>query len=58
MRAEKKSNNPVHNQADPEVNQQAKVRQQGVAAMLSSQRQVRHEQEIDHIPRHDRCEGD
>jgi len=48
----------VKHQADPEIDEQAQVGQQPKAAVLGSRRQMGHDQEVDRIAQHDRCEGD
>jgi len=58
MWAKNEGNDAVHDDANPEVDEQTEVRQQSITevrqqsitAVLSSERQVGHQQKIDRVP--------
>ena len=58
MRPEKQGNESIHDEADPEIDQQTKVWPQSKAVMPGSGRQVWHQQKVDGVTQHHRCEGD
>lgn len=58
MRPEKQRNESIHDEADPEIDQQTKVWPQSKAVMPGSGRQVRHQQKVDGVTQYHRREGD
>jgi len=58
LRTKKQSNYAVQDEANPEVDEQAKIRQQTITAMLRSRRQIRHDEEIDQVPQYHGRERD
>ena len=58
MGTEKEGNEPIHDQTDPKIDQQAKVGPEGIPAMSGGRWEVGHEQKVDGISQHHRCEGD
>lgn len=58
MRPEKQGNESIHDEADPEIDQQTKVWPQSKAVMPGSGRQVWHQQKVDGVTQHHRREGD
>ena len=52
MRTEKEGNEPIDDEANPEIDEQAEIRQEMVGAMLRRRRQVRHNKEINYVPQH------
>src|SRR5215813_6829645 len=54
MRPEKQGDQAIHDQANPEVDQQPEVRPECVAAVTRSGRQVWHEQEVNGVTQ-DHC---
>jgi len=58
MRAKEQRDDSIHDQTDPEVDQQTKVWPQSKAVMPGSGRQMWHEQKVDGVTQHHCCEGD
>jgi hypothetical protein len=56
VRREDQPNDPVKGDAQPKIDQQAQIRQQSVASVLRSRRQMGHENEVDRVPQHDRSQ--
>lgn len=52
MRPEKEGNDSIHDQTDPEIDQQTKVWPQSKSVMPGSGRQVRHKQKVDGVTQH------
>lgn len=58
MGTEKEGNQPIHDQADPKIDQQPEIGPQGIPAMPGGRWEVGHEQKVDGVSQHHRGEGD
>ena len=58
MGTKKQGDHAIYDQADPEVDQQSEVWPERIAAVPGGRRQIGHQQKVDGISQHHRCEGD
>jgi hypothetical protein len=58
LRTKKQGNYTIQDEANPEIDQQAKVGQQTIAAVLRDWWQIRHDEEINHVPQYHRSQRD